>query len=95
METEELFNQLEKLVIENSEFVNIKIHQILEKPNSETFVLKAFEIAEVVAKFLEELKKPIVAVEDDQSMIPAAQQQQEQLTLYKYVLNLEGNAYYF
>ena len=54
---EQLFDQLEALVLKNDEYVNNKALQLVENPKGYEYIDKAFGISKVVNIFLQERKK--------------------------------------
>jgi hypothetical protein len=50
-DSEQLFTQLEELVRKKPDFIQYKIQDILTNPQSETYITKIFELADLIGKF--------------------------------------------
>jgi hypothetical protein len=50
-DSEQLFTQLEELVKKRPDFIQYKIQDVLTNPQSETYITKIFELADLIGKF--------------------------------------------
>jgi hypothetical protein len=50
-DSEQLFTQLEELVRKRPDFIQYKIQDVLTNPQSETYITKIFELADLIGKF--------------------------------------------
>ncbi len=50
-DSEQLFDQLETLVRKSPEFIQYKLQDVLANPQSETYIAKIFELADLIGKF--------------------------------------------
>ena len=50
-DNEQLFKQLEELVKKRPDFIQYKIQDVLANPQSDTYITKIFELADLIGKF--------------------------------------------